>query len=292
MGVSKRVTKGEGPTLQFLSHKGPEEPVPSEFNPQKVFDKLFGSFTPKDDPSGKLRGDALSAVLEDAKRLRQRVGAADQKRLDAHLSSVASLQKQILAAPPACKVPTKPGETNTDDAEHHEPLESVSKTMADLIALAFACDITRVVSFQQSGSVGGTIYSAVGATVEEHGLTHDPNQQELVHKTVVFNIKCFAYLLESLKAQLEGEGNVLDNSCILLGSDCAEGLTHSSFDQPIIVAGRGGLVLPYPGIHYRSSSKENTSDVLLSCLRTVDPTATEVGKDQGYSNKPCSALKV
>jgi hypothetical protein len=43
-------------------------------------------------------------------------------------------------------------------------------------------------------------------------------------------------------------------------------------------------------VHYRSPTKENTSDVLLSVLKTVDPTATEVGKDQGYSNTECKAI--
>ncbi len=291
LGVSKRVTTGEGPTLQYLSHKGPDQPLPSEYNPQVAFAKLFGSFVPKDDHTTKLRVTALDAVREDAKRLQLRVGKNDKMRLDAHMESIYLLQKQILAIPPACMKPGQPIETN-DDINGDEPLEAVSKAMADIIAVAFACDLTRVVSFQQSGSVGGTVYWMTGATVEEHGLTHDGAQQELVHQSVVFNMSCYAYLLEKLKATAEGQGNLLDNSVVYLGSDAAEGLTHSCFDQPIIVAGRGGGDLVYPGVHYRSSTDENTSDILLSVLKTIDPTATEVGADQGYSNTPCKALTV
>jgi hypothetical protein len=289
LGVSKRVTTGEGPTLQYLSHKGPDQPLPSEYNPQVAFAKLFGSFVPKDDHTSKLRVTALDAVREDAKRLQMRVGANDKKRLDAHLESIYILQKQILAIPPVCTKPGQPVETN-DDMNGDEPLQAVSRAMADIIAVAFACDLTRVVSFQQSGSVGGTIYWMTGATDEEHGLTHDGAQQELVHKAVVFNMDCYAYLLEKLKATQEGQGNLLDNSVVYLGSDAAEGLTHSCFDQPIIVAGRGGGDLVYPGVHYRSDSGENTTDILLSVLKTVDPTATEAGADQGYSNTPCKAI--
>jgi hypothetical protein len=290
VGVSKRITMGEGPTLGFLSHKGPDEPVPSERNPQAVYDTLFGNYTLPDDPSGKLRTSMLDAVSEDAKRLRTRVGAADQKRLDAHLESIFQIQKQIKAIPPVCTAPVKPGEANKD-MNGKEPLAEVSRAMADLVTIAWACDITRVVSFMQSGGVGGTVYHMTGATTEEHGLSHEADGQELVHQAVVFNIDCFAYLLEKLKAQPEGDGNLLDNACILLGSDCAEGISHSSFDQPIIVAGRAGGALKYPGIHYRSPSKENTSDILLTIRKIFAPDAKSIGADQGYSDKPFAGLK-
>ena len=291
VGVSKRVTTGEGPTLQFISHKGPDQPVPSEYNPQAVFDALFGNYTPKDDPMGPLRVSMLDAVREDAKRLKLRVGKTDQLRLDAHLDSIYQLQKQIQAIPPACTVPGKTNETN-DDIDGNEPLEAVSKAMADLVAVAWACDITRVVSWQQSGSVGGTVYWMTGATTEEHGLSHEPDGQELVHQAVVFNMGCFAYLLETLMNTKEPDGsNLLDHSVVMLGSDCAEGLSHSTFDQPIIVAGTGGGDLVHPGIHYRSPNGQNTTDVLVTCMQTLDPSVTEIGSAEGYSNTPCGDFK-
>jgi hypothetical protein len=291
LGVSKRVTTGEGPTLAFLSHKGPDQPLPSERNPQAVYDKLFGNFVPPDDPSGKLRVAMLDAVSEDAKRLKNRVGKGDQLRLDAHMESLLQLQTQIAALPPSCMIPAKPGVVNEDDGAGHEPLEEVSKTMADLVAMAFVCDVTRVVSFMQSGSVGYTVYHMTGTESEEHGLSHEEGGSEFIHKAVVFNMGCFAYLLEKLKAQMEGDGNLLDRSMILCGSDCSEGFTHSCVDQPIIVAGKGGGALTHPGIHYRSASGENTTDILLSLMQVLSPDVTEAGSAEGYSNTPCQAIK-
>ena len=290
VGVSKRVTDGEGPTLEFLSHKGPNQPVPNEYDPQAVYNALFGNFTPPDDPTGPLRVSMLDTVRGDAERLKKRLGKSDQQRLDAHLESVLQLEKQIQALPPVCTIPSMPSETN-EDMDGKEPLESVSKAMADLLVAAFVCDVTRVASFHQSGSVGDTIYWMTGATSEEHGLSHEPGGQEFVHKAVVFNMTCFAYLLERMKATPEGTGNLLDNACVFLGSDCAEGITHSTFDQPIIVAGRGGGALAYPGVHYRSPDGENTTAILLTCLQTVAPDATEVGAAEGYSNTPNQAIK-
>jgi hypothetical protein len=86
--------------------------------------------------------------------------------------------------------------------------------------------------------------------------------------------------------------NLLDNMTIFMSSDCSEGYTHDIFDMPIVVAGRAGGRLPNPGIHYRSPSGENTTDILVSCLQAVVPEAVGVGIGAGapFSDTPCAAL--
>ena len=61
-------------------------------------------------------------------------------------------------------------------------------------------------------------------------------------------------------------------------------------ERLVVVAGGGGGSLVHPGVHYRSASGENTSDILLSCLQTVDPEATSAGGDIGLSTTPCTAI--
>ena len=102
LAVSKRATKGEGPTLAYISHRGPDQPMPPELNPANLFTTLFGSFTPKDptDPRDRLRGSVLDAVKTDAARLKGRVGKADAQRLDAHLTAISEVRARILALPP------------------------------------------------------------------------------------------------------------------------------------------------------------------------------------------------
>src|SRR5205823_7675843 len=48
IAVSKRVTTGEGPTLQYMSHRGPDSPMPPVFSPAALFNSLFANFTPRD----------------------------------------------------------------------------------------------------------------------------------------------------------------------------------------------------------------------------------------------------
>jgi hypothetical protein len=279
----------EGPTLQFLSHKGPDEALPQIFNPKDLYTKLFDSFVPQDDPTKPLRLNALDAVAEDVKRLKLRVGMADRIRLDAHLSSVEQIRKQIDALAPECMQPMMPVNGN-DDFEGKEPLDEVNQIMADLLVEAFRCDITRIASMQYTGSVGYTVFHMLGQSMGHHDLTHDTNFNDAVDATTVHTIEAFGYLLKRLKETPEGDGNLLDNSCLLLGSDAASGYTHDVFNQPCIVAGKGGGALKHPGINYASPSKENTSDILLACLRTVVPDATQIGSDIGLSTTPCSAI--
>jgi len=56
----------------------------------------------------------------------------------------------------ACQRPPAVTEHNAD-LMGNEQMESVSHAMSDLIALAFACDLTRVVSYMFTGGVGGII---------------------------------------------------------------------------------------------------------------------------------------
>jgi hypothetical protein len=292
LGVSRRLSvMDSGTTLHHLSHRSTELPLPSQFEPAQVYNALFGAFTPKDDPSGPLRIHVLDAVRETTNDLRKRVGKADAERLDAHLEGVASLEKKIKALPPVCTKPDAPTQTN-DDVGGVEPIGAVSDVMSDLLAYAFGCDITRVASFMLSGGAAETVYGELGQNSAHHENTHNPgSRMEDINEVVIFNMQRFAYLLERLMGTPDGaEKNVLDNSVVMMSSDCSEGWSHSVFDQPIVVAGGGGGCLVHPGIHYRSPSGENPSDILLSCLRCFDPAAASVGGGAPMSSTPLAAI--
>jgi hypothetical protein len=298
LAVSKRYTTEEGPTLEYLSHRGPDSPMPQNVNPADVFNQLFANFTPKDptDPRDRLRVSVLDAVKDDAKRQQLRLGAADRARLDQHLTAISEVRSQILALPPvitsSCVAPTSAVTNTNQDVNGVEQYETVSSIMSNLVALAFACDLTRVVSFQFSGSVGGQCFKDLSPNEprdNEHSLTHDSTQQDKVNDAVKFTMRNFAYTLSVLQKSLEGTGNVLDNSCVLCTSDVAQGIDHSIDDYPILVAGKAGGALK-AGVHVRGSG-QNTSDVLLSCAQAVAG-LTQVGMNEGLSTTPCAGILV
>jgi hypothetical protein len=299
VGISKRINGGEGTTLQYLSHNGPDNPNPSEFDPVKVFDRLFGGgITPPPgtaDVTLALRKSVLDGVLADVNRLKMRVSASDRARLDQHFENVRSIENRLVGTggmppPSACKAPVKPGPVGGTNSK--ENLQEATKLMSDLIAMALACDLTRVFSMMYSGPTNSTVFWQVNATSGHHALTHDePGDQPLVHACTVFTMQCLADLLVALKNIPEGAGNVLDNTAILGSSDVSDGKAHSLTDYPLVVAGKGGGFLKYPGVHYRSANRENTSTVLFSVLRAAGLTMTEFGAGGGLVTNSCTAIE-
>jgi hypothetical protein len=282
----------QGPTVQFVSHRGPDAPMAPEVSPAALFTRLFGGGLATD-PRTRVRLNALDAVRDDARRLQQRLGAVDRARLDAHLTAISEARREILAAAPAgsgaCVIPPPVTQANAD-VNGNEPLQAVSRAMSDLLALAWACDLTRVVTFQHHGATSSTVFAGEGQTTAEHLLTHDSAAQDQVHDAVMATMRNCASLLERLQATPEGAGNLLDRSCVLITTDVCEGLYHSGTDYPLLVAGRAGGALRYPGVHDRSAGAENTSDVLLSCLQAVGTGLTSVGGDTAASSTPCAGI--
>ena len=302
VGVSKKVVDGEGTTLHYLSHNGPDSFNPPEYNPVNVFNRLFGTDfvppmggTPVVDVSKTLRKSVLDAVLADMNTLKGRVGATDKVRLDSHMNNIRSLENRLVPATPtlppgstACVRPAQPAKPSTSGGE---PIKATNKAMSDLIAMALACDQTRVFSVMFTGSVGYTVFSDIGITTGHHDLTHDEaGDQPQVQASTVYTMEQFAVLLAALKAIPEGAGNLLDSCAILASSDTADGRDHSITNYPILVAGSAGGKLKFPSVHYKSNG-ENTTMVLLSILRSVGLSLTEFGTGGGRVTTSCTAIE-
>ncbi|RMG16021.1 MAG: DUF1552 domain-containing protein [Deltaproteobacteria bacterium] len=304
VGVSKKVVVNEGTTLRYLSHNGPDNANPPEYEPGALFDRLFGpGFVPpgegpaEPDPSLRLRRSVLDAVLADAARLRERLGATDRARLDQHLEGIRQLERRIAAmemgsggsTSTACARPEPPGAY--PDIEGKEQITERNAVMAELVAMALACDQTRIFTNLFTGSSGGTVFYQAGADRGIHELTHgEPGDQPTVKACTRYTMEQLAVWLEALRSIPEGDGNLLDHCAILAASDVAEGRTHSLYDLPILVCGRAGGALVHPGIHYRSETRENTTKVHLALLMALGLPYTEFGTGGGYVDAPLSAI--
>jgi hypothetical protein len=71
-------------------------------------------------------------------------------------------------------------------------------------SFAFKCDITRVASFQYTGSVGYTVFHMLGQAMGHHDMTHDTAQNDLVDAaTDPHHRRVRGYLLKRLKETTE-----------------------------------------------------------------------------------------
>lgn len=311
VGVSKRHLQNQGPTLATISHRGPDQPLYAERDPGALYDRLFMSFTPSDDPTAARRVKALDAVIQDAQRLKRRISTNDRNRVDAHLESLFQVQKQLLAIPPDCEFPMKP-DVEPYMPDGAEPLAEINAAMAQLVVMAFSCDLTRVCSYMFTGPSGGAqFYMLPPEEFPEHNTNKDyshadhhnvshinlPYEQDFIHRSTIVSMENLSYLLDLMKNTDDGAGSLLDNSCVLAASDVAEGWAHSEVSMPLIVAGGAGGRLKRDVGHYRSPDEEPVHNVSLACVKSVLPDVDDVtelgsnvGNYNGFTNTPCTAI--
>ncbi|MEQ8785988.1 MAG: DUF1552 domain-containing protein [Pirellulaceae bacterium] len=247
-----------------ISWRGPASPMGKEASPRAVFTRLFGD--PKSDA---YQRSILDLVLEDARRLRTKLGGIDRTKLDEYLDSVRAIERRIQIAeqeskdvrPPDIDVPA---DIPVEFAEH-------LRLLTDLLVLGFRNDATRVSTFMYNNEPGRRSWPEIGIAEGHHTLAHlDPRTAEgkdkldKLQRIDQWYVAQFAYLLEKLRATPEGEGTLLDSCLLMYGSGLAWGRLHNRENLPIVLAGGGGGAIE-GGRHVRYQS-EPLANLFLSLL--------------------------
>ncbi len=287
--------------VKSLSHTGPRANNPAETNPVALFQRVFGpefvmpGDMAKPNPTLALRKSVLDAVTDDAKRLQMSLGTTDKARLDQHLTGIRSLEQRLQKLqenPPilvACQMPKEPAK-EYPDVDGRTPLSEISRAMADTLAMALACDQTRVFSMWFTSPVSNALFT--GAKSGHHQLTHDePTPQPEVAKILVQVMTELNYLLKAFDAVAEGASTLLDHCGILATSDCSYGRQHLLSEYPLLVAGNANGNLK-TGVHYRSPASENTSKLILTLARAMGLTMESFGTAEGKTDQSLTALEV
>lgn len=249
-----------------MSYTGPGVSLPPINDPTVAFDRLFGGMVSDPTAAAKLRDQrksVLDGVASHFATINGKLSGEDKKRLDAHLTAVRDVEKRLDAVTSStCKTPTRPGALDLK-AQASFPL--VGKLHMELLALALACDITRVATFQWSKATSGTVYSFLGSDMKEshHELSHAGDTDAVAKAKLVrinkYHAENFATFLGLLKSIEENPGEtLLDNSLVMWGSELSVGNTHSRKDMPFILAGKaGGAVKPGRWIKYPAGTPHN-----------------------------------
>jgi hypothetical protein len=178
------------------------------------------------------------------------VGRGDRAKLDEYLTSVREVEKRVAPlrpAEPAARPDMKrpPGGLPEDLREH-------GKLMGDVIALAFQTDRTRVASLLMCRDLSGLFYPFLGVRDAHHPASHRDLSDDY-EKISRYYCGQVAYLATRLDAMKEGDGTVLDHSCLLFLSNMWAGWKHDNTRLPVLTVGglagtlRTGRVLDYYG---------------------------------------------
>src|SRR5437762_3783981 len=266
-----------------LAWRNPTTPLPTEVDPQIIFDRLFSenSNDPERLKRRRLRSSVLDAVLDDAHSLERTLGGADRQKLDQYLSSVRDIEDRIQRAEklPPVELPQgtkRPNEPPADLTDHLH-------LMSDLMALAFQTDVTRIITFMFAREGSDRSYPMAGVKEGHHTITHHQNKPDLLAKIRAINtyhIEQFAYLLGKLKSIPEGDGTLLDNCMIAYGSAIGDGNRHNHDDLPVLLAGRGGGTIK-TGRHTRVERETPLNNLWLAMLERMGAPTKQLGDSTG-----------
>jgi len=273
----------------YISWRAPNIPVAREINPRFVYERLFGS---KESGADRIAMEdnrsLLDMALDDARRLRHRLGRDDQFKLDEYMDSVRSVEKRIEFA-------TNPDPRDWHPETHPDPMappeEKLPKEyqehvrlMMDLMTLAFQTDQTRIISFMFANAVSGRNFSFVnGVSGGHHDMSHhakDPDkikQYSLINK---WHVEEFARMLSRMRDIKEGDSTLLDNSMILIGSGLSDGDRHDPKNLPILVGGGGGGALK-TGQHLQYEGGTPLCNLYVSMMQAFGTPVENFGDSNG-----------
>ncbi len=218
--------------------------IPPEASPRRLYAKLFLSGSPKEVAAAQNElndgRSIMDAVLADAKEMERSVSSADREKLDQYFTAVRSTEKRLEKMQKWNHTPkpqvreVSPGEIPAAD------LEGTLKAYFDVMRLALETDSTRVLA------LGGTGYGLVpkiqGVQMGYHGLSHHGKNPEMLAQLELIEratIAAFFGFISSLNSVVEGDGTLLSNTQVLLGSNLGNASGHITTNLPILLAGGG-----------------------------------------------------
>jgi hypothetical protein len=143
---------GEG----YVSHLGPNMGFTPIQNPLDAFERVFG-------PAGATTDDrleryhrqrsVLDLIARDTASLQRRLPAADRARLDAHMTSVRSIEADLVAPGASVCEGVAPA---SYDARNEANIPRLMQDYSRILTQGMACGYTRV-GFLQLGNLGGQL---------------------------------------------------------------------------------------------------------------------------------------
>jgi hypothetical protein len=214
-------------------------------DPVNVYKRLFGAAgaSPEQlDASLRKKQSVLDLVRDELSELRNRVGAEEHQKLDAHLDALRRMEN-TLSGPAGNLSCDAPAPVMQLDPNAHENFADITRAQTDLMVTALACGLTRVISLQLSHTVGPHVFSWLGLSEGHHSLSHmdDSNTTGVAQfvQAERWISEQFAYLLKQLDALPEpgGSGTLLDNTLVVWAKELADGRLHDNVSVPFILAG-------------------------------------------------------
>jgi hypothetical protein len=267
-----------------LSWRNQTQPLPMEYNPRAIFERLFGDTGKTDWPAREARmlqhKSILDSVMTKLSDLKRELGPADQVKVGEYTDSVRDVERRIQRAEEQRDVQLP----SLDQPAGVPPVfEDHLALMLDLQILAFQSDLTRVISFMIGKEQSARPYPQIGVPEAHHPLSHHDNVPEIVaqmSKINRYHAELFSKYVAKLKTTPDGDGTLLDHMMILYGSGISNSTRHAPENLPILLLGSGAGRIK-GGRHINYKDKPSMANLLVTIMDKMDVPVEKVGGSNG-----------
>jgi hypothetical protein len=267
-----------------IAWRNATQPLPMEYNPRAVFERLFGD----SGSTGRAAREArlhqqkslLDSVNEKLSELRRELGAQDQAKVEQYTEAVRDIERRIQKA-------EQQGDIELPTLEQPQGVPPVFEDhlalMLDLQLLAFQSDLTRVITFMIGKEQSARPYPQIGVPEAHHPLSHHNDVPEIIERLSKINryhTELFAKQLAKLRATPDGDGSLLDHMTIMYGSGISNSTRHSGVNLPLMLVGGGAGRLD-GGRHLKYTDKPSIANLLVTLMDKLDVPVEKIGGSTG-----------
>ncbi|PWU05523.1 MAG: hypothetical protein C5B51_14250 [Terriglobia bacterium] len=267
-----------------ISWRGATTPLPTEHDPREVFERMFGDATSTDPATRRARMQEERSILDSVgqriSRLGQQVGPGDRAKLDEYFEAIRDVERRIQNA-------EQQNSRELPLVDHPEGIpasfEDHARLMYDLYALAYQCDLTRVITFMIAHEFSGRTYPEIGVPDAHHPISHhqsDPARLAKIAKINTYHVSLFAGFLKKLQSIPDGDGSLLDHVMIVYGAGMSDSNAHDPKNLPILLAG-GGAGQIKSGRHLRFAKDTPLANLHLTLLDKLGVHVEKLGDSAG-----------
>jgi hypothetical protein len=267
-----------------LSWRSRTQPLPMEWNPRAVFERLFGDSGSTDRKAREARlhqhKSILDSVQEKLTSLQRELGPGDRSKVDEYTDAIRDVERRIARAEEQrdLELPA------IDQPQGAPPVfEDHLALMLDLQLLAFQSDLTRVISFMIGKEQSARPYPQIGVPEAHHPLSHHNDIPDLIaqmSKINRYHAQLFSQYVAKLRATPDGDGSLLDHTTILYGAGISNSQRHSGDNLPLMLVGGGSGTLR-GGRHLVYKDKPMMANLLVTLMDKMDFPVDHVGGSNG-----------
>ena len=251
----------------MISFRTPTQALPMESNPRKAFYAMFGQGDTKEEREAILSttGSLLDYVLQSTATLNSKLDASDRAKVSEYLDSVREVERRVQKLEANAKsLGDLPGAPLGPPEDFGELLD----IQFEMVALSYQTNRTRIASLKMVEEASMRTYPNLDVHEAFHPTSHwggFPDRIANLRKIQNYHTAVFAKFVKRLHEMREGNGNVLDNSLILFGSNMANSDEHNNDPLPQALIGRGGGVKGNQHLHFPAGTPH--ANILVTMLQ-------------------------